>query len=99
MNGDEDREFDQHLSRHLADKLDPHCGRAVAAFERQLRARSAQRRRMLMAASIALVFFGASIAALWRASPRSSPTPGVLAEKTTTMPTPYIAHNIKQLIT
>ena len=37
MNVDDDFEFDQELSRHVAGQLDPQCGRAVRAFEEHVR--------------------------------------------------------------
>ena len=83
MNSDDDIKFDEELTRHFADRLDPQRGRAVRAFDEHIRARSTQR-TWLLAASIALIFIGgtiATIASLWSTSPRHSPVaPRVFAD-------------------
>src|SRR5438067_12375983 len=95
MDREEDLELDQELRRHLTVELDPHAGRAVGAFEQHLRDQR-HRRRLLMAASVAVVFVGAATAALWPVSRRTPPLVG----KTTVSPTPDAAapRNLEQLV-
>src|SRR5437762_12504400 len=96
MTGDQDLELDQELRRHLSGELNPQADRAVRAFEQHLRDRR-HRRRLLMAASIAAVFVGASIAALWPASRRPSSHPSMLAEKSIVTPDAAAPRNLEQL--
>src|SRR5439155_11886057 len=92
-----DLELDQQLSRHLAAELEPQAGRALRAFEQHARDQR-HRRRLLMAASVAVLFGGAAIAALWPVSRRSSSHPGMVVEKSIVTPDAAAPRNLEQLV-
>src|SRR6266542_3109152 len=85
MSGDEENELDERLRRHLADALDPLCGRTIRAVQADVAARHRRRRMLIGASSLiaASIVLAVMIPALRRPPHRTGMPRSALVERNT----------------